>query len=110
MRAIVSSRGSPCHKLARYMLNLFRSVSGKGLSHINNCFEFIDSIKQIEIEGDQLISFDAVNLFTSVPRQEAVIVLRKRLERDTKLIDRTTLGVDKIMELIDVPGFDLLPT
>jgi hypothetical protein len=85
------------------LLNLIRPVSGKRLSHINNSFEFIDSIKQIELEErDQLVSFDVVSLFTSVPRQEAVIELRKRLERDTKLLDRTTLGVDKIMELIDL--------
>jgi hypothetical protein len=73
------------------------------LSHINNSFEFIDCIKHIELEeGDQLVSFDVVSLFTSVPRQDAVRELRKRLERDRKLIDRTTLGVDKIMELIDL--------
>jgi hypothetical protein len=103
LRAIVSSIGSPCHNLARYLLNHIRPVSGKRLSHINNSFEFIDCIKQIELEKeDQLVSFDVVSLFTSVPRQEAVIELRKRLERDTKLIDRTTLGVDKIMELIDL--------
>jgi hypothetical protein len=73
------------------------------LSHINNSFEFIDCIKQIELEeGDQLVSFDVVSLFTSVPRQEAVRELRKRLERGRKLIDRTILGVDKFMELIDL--------
>jgi hypothetical protein len=96
-RAIVSCKGPPCHNLARYFLNFIRPVSGKGLSHINNSFEFIVSIKQIELkEGDQSVSFDVVSLFTSVPRQEAVRELRKRLERDRKLIDRTTLGVDKI--------------
>jgi hypothetical protein len=73
------------------------------LSHINNIFEFIDCIKQIELEeGDKLVSFDVVSLFTSVPRQKAVRELRKRLERDRKIIDRTTIGVDKIMELIDL--------
>jgi hypothetical protein len=103
LRAIVSSIGSPCHNLARYLLNLIPPVSGKGLSHLNNSFEFIDCIKQIEQEeGDQLVSFDVVSLFTSVLRQEAVRELKTRLERDRKLIHRTTLGVDKIMELNDL--------
>jgi hypothetical protein len=46
-----------------------------------------------------MVSIDVVSLHTSVPRQESV---RERLERDSTSIDSTILGVDKIMELIDL--------
>ena len=49
-----------------------------------------------------MVSFDVVSLFTSVPRRDAVAELRVRLERDTKLLERTVLKVEKIVELVDL--------
>jgi hypothetical protein len=46
--------------------------------------------------------FDVCNLFPSIPRKEAVKVLQERLERDSKLIDRTMLTVEKIIELVEL--------
>jgi hypothetical protein len=37
-----------------------------------------------------MVSFDVVSLFTSVPRNEAMAVLKLILESDTKILDRTT--------------------
>jgi len=103
LRAIVSGIGSPCHPLARFLLKLIKPVSGKSESHLNNSVDFIKFVKSIELEeGDQLVSFDVVSLFTSVPRGEAVKELRVRLERDPKLLDRTTLTIDKLIELVDL--------
>jgi hypothetical protein len=42
------------------------------------------------------------NLFPSIPRKEAVKVLQERLERDSKLIYRTMLTVEKIIELVEL--------
>jgi hypothetical protein len=68
LRAIVSGLGSPCHPLARYLLKIISPVSGKSNSHVTNSVEFIDQLKQITLEeGDELVSFDVVKLFTSVP-------------------------------------------
>jgi hypothetical protein len=69
---------------------------------VNNSVEFIDNLKQIELEEGDQVSFHVVNVFTSVPRSEAVQELRKRLEKDPKLLDRTTLDINKIMELFDL--------
>jgi hypothetical protein len=52
-------------------------------------------------KGDEMVSFDVVSLFTSVPRNEAMAELKLRLERDTKLLDRTTLPIE-IIDLINM--------
>jgi hypothetical protein len=57
--------------------------------------DFIEQISQIKMEkGDEIVSFDVVSLFTSLPRSEAMAELKLRLERDTKFLDRTTLPIE----------------
>jgi hypothetical protein len=103
MRAIVSGIGSPCHKIARYLLRLISPLAGKSNSHFNNSMDFIEQVKGVKMErNDEMVSFDVVNLFTSVPRTEAMKELRHRLGRDHKLLDRTVLGVEKLMALINL--------
>jgi hypothetical protein len=46
--------------------------------------------------------FYVCNLFPSIPREEAVKVLQERLERESKLIYRTTLTVKRIIELVEL--------
>jgi hypothetical protein len=103
LRAIVSGIGSPCHNLERYLLNNILPFAGKSNSHINNSMDFIELVKGVKMErDDKMVSFDVVNLFTSVPRTEAMKELRDRLGRDHKLLDRTVLGVEKLMDLINL--------
>jgi hypothetical protein len=84
-------------------LNIITPVAGKSNTHIDNSIDFIQQVREIEIEeGDQEVSFDVVNLFTSVLRKEAMQELQERLERDHKLLDRMVLCEQKIMELVNL--------
>ena len=47
-----------------------------------------------------MVSFDVVSLFTKVPTAIALTEVRKRLENDETLADRTAIPVDNIMELL----------
>jgi hypothetical protein len=47
-----------------------------------------------------MASFDVVKLFTSVLRKEVMQKLQERLVRDHKLLDRTVLGEQNILELV----------
>jgi hypothetical protein len=103
LRVIVSGIGSPCHNLAQYLLKIISPVAGKSESYIKNSMDFVQQVRQIKLEeGDEMVSFDVVSLFTSVLRQEFMEELKIRLERDTKLLDRTTLGVHMIMDLVSM--------
>ena len=48
-----------------------------------------------------LVSFDVSSLFTNVPVDEAVRVIRDRLQEDRTLGDRTTLSPGKVAGLLE---------
>ena len=56
-----------------------------------------------ELEDDEvLISFDVVSLFTSVPIDLALKVVRDRLEHDETLHERTYLDLENIISILDL--------
>lgn len=63
--------------------------------------EWVDTAKTIQIEKDEeLVSFDVVSLFTSIPTEVAIQGARKRLHCDTSLSSRTALNLEDICELL----------
>jgi hypothetical protein len=51
---------------------------------------------------DTLVCFDVVSLFTNVPVDEALQVIRNKLHNNNTLAERSVLQVGSIMELLEV--------
>ncbi len=49
-----------------------------------------------------MVSFDVSSLFTNVPIDEAVSVIRDKLQNDESLDERTCLSPECITELLEV--------
>ncbi len=49
-----------------------------------------------------MVSFDVASLFTNVPIDEAVSVIRDKLQNDENLDERTCLSPECITELLEV--------
>ena len=47
-----------------------------------------------------MVSFDVVNLFGMIPVEEALAIIREKLENDEDLEERTPIPVNNIMELV----------
>ncbi|GJQ86456.1 hypothetical protein Trydic_g10363 [Trypoxylus dichotomus] len=77
IRPIVSSRNSPCHPLTKFLLDIITPLSGNTQSAITNTKHFINKIKEITIdEHDKLVSFDVTSLFTNVPTEAALTIVK----------------------------------
>ena len=101
LRPIVSCRGSACHPLSQFLVKIINPLSGKTPSYVKNSTHFVSLIKDISITSDtQMVSFDVVSLFTKVPTSKALAEVRKKLESDETLAERTGIPVDNIMELL----------
>ena len=53
-------------------------------------------------EGETMVSFDVSSLFTNVPISKAVDIIRKRLEEEDSLEDRTPLSPQRVAELLQL--------
>jgi hypothetical protein len=72
-------------------------------SFVKNLGHFVHLLKSVNVQSlDSLVSFDVVSLFTNVPVDKALQVIRNKLHNDDKLAEWPVLQVEAIMELLEV--------
>ena len=108
LRQIVSSRGLVTYGVAKVLSKVLKSLVGKSLHHVHSTSDFVNKAKGLALKlGECLISYDVTSLFTSVPIEPFLNIIKDLLEKDEKLNDRTVLSVQNIIELL---GFCLYNT
>ena len=102
LRPIVSSQGSVSYGVAKELARILKPLSGNNNHQVLNSREFADEIKKIKLEGGECImSYDVAALFTSIPVKSAIEVIKKKLEQDTELHQRTTMSTQNILDLLE---------
>jgi len=67
-RIIISSIDSPLYPLANFIHEIIKNNCPKAESHIENSFQLVKKLRGFNLEeGVDLISLDAVSLFTNIP-------------------------------------------
>ena len=80
-----------------------KPLVGKYLHHISSTHDFVEQVKQLSLEpGECLSSYDVSALFTSVPVDPALGVIKDLVEKDPTLKDRTALPVKDIILLLKI--------
>ena len=101
LRPIVSSRGSVTYGVTKVLSKVLKLLVGKSPHHIQSTGDFVSKVKGLTLQlGECLISYDVTSLFTSVPIDPALNIIKDLLEKDEKLNDRTVLSVQNIIELL----------
>ncbi len=63
----------------------------------------MQTVNSVCLRSDEMmVSFDVSSLFTNVPMDEAVSVIRDKLQNDESLDERTCLSPECITELLEV--------
>jgi hypothetical protein len=102
LRPIVSSIGAVTYSVAKYLAKVLSPLVGRTEHFVKDSADFVGKIKDLEVPpGQKLISFDVSALFTSIPTADAVRVIKKYLERDETLSDRSLLKVPQLLELLE---------
>jgi len=102
LRPIVDYTGSIGYNLSRSLADLLAPITGKTIHHVENSKALVKELKDVQLtEEETFISFDVVSLFTNTPIHKALDVIRKKLEEDRLLKQRTLLAVDDIMQLLE---------
>ena len=90
LRPIVSSQCSVSYGVAKELARILKPLSGNNNHQVLNSKEFADDIKKMKLEeGECIMSYDVAALFTSNPVKPAIEVIKKKLEQDTELHQRT---------------------
>ena len=103
MRPIVSNCGTILYQLAKYLTGILKPLVGKSPYHLKNSQQLVKDLQSVSIgPNEEFVSVDVSALFTSIPTDKALVIIRKRLEEDTTLFDRTDLPIDDIMDLMEM--------
>jgi len=78
-RIIVSSIDSPLYSLANFLQDIITKNIPKTVSHIDNSFQLVKQLNEFTLEsGFDLISLDAISLFTNIPVELAIESISNR--------------------------------
>ena len=102
LRPIVSSIGTVTYETSKELARILKPLVGNSLHHVKNTQDFIQQIKGIHLNQSQcMMSYDVKALFTSVPTTPATNIIKKLLEQDHELQNRTSMSVENIICLLE---------
>ena len=100
--ALLSSRGSISYEVAKELARILKPLVGSSPHHSKNTGDFIQQIKEVKLQADEIItSYDVSALFTSVPVEDATKIIQRKLELDQQLHLRTKMKVEHITSLLE---------
>ena len=76
---------------------------GKTPYHVRNSSDFVKGLRDLKLEeNEEMRSYDVTALFTRVPFDKALTIIRTKLENDTSLKDRTMMAPEDIIQLLSM--------
>ena len=88
--------------MAKELAKILKLLVGKSPHHIDSTQDFVEQVRHITlVPGECLSSYDVSALFTSVPIDPALKIIKDLLVKDPTLKDRTVIGIDDIILLLE---------
>ena len=98
---IISSIGSVTYATAKELSRILKPLVGRSPHHVINNPDFLEIIRGIQLLPEEcMVSYDVESLFTSVPVESAISIIRKHLEEDKESHQRTAMSVNQISFLL----------
>jgi hypothetical protein len=101
LRPITSCIGFPTYRLSKHLVRILSPLLNENFS-IKNSNEFAEQIRLQSISSNEImVSFNVVSLFTSIPIELALQVVKQRLVQDNNLTTRTDISINNIIKLLE---------
>ena len=98
----MSGRGLVTNRVARVLAKILKPLVGRSPHHIHNIQDFVEQANKVTLlPGECLSSYDVTALFTSVPVEPALGIIKDLLEKDNTLKEGTVLPVKDIILLLE---------
>ena len=103
MRPIVLYTGTPLYEISKFIANILKPYGKLKEQHTHSSKLFSAFICQQKIEPDEImVSFDVTSLYTTIPIDQALLIIKDLLEHEDKLADWTVLSPRQILDLLDI--------
>ena len=87
--------------MAKVIANVLKPLVDKLPHHIQSTSDFVSKVREVTVlPGECLSSCNSTALFTSVPIDPALNIIKDLLEEDETLCNRTVLSVQNIIEFL----------
>ena len=100
LRPIVSSIGAATYNTAKELPKILKPLVGMSAHHVHNTRDFVEQIKRSSL-NQRSASYDVQALFTSVPINPVLDIIKERLANGQDLHKRTTMSVNQIIKLLE---------
>ena len=102
LRPIVSSIGSVTYTTSKHLSVILNCVKGKNGYAVKNSEDFAEKVRNKLIPpGYVHVSFDVKSLFTCIPVDYALRVIRKKLMSDESWKEKTELTLENVLSLLE---------
>ena len=102
LRPILPSSGSVTFGVAKELTKILKPLVGKSPHYINSTQSFVEQIKnETLLPGECLSSYDVSALFTPVPVDPSLGIIKDLLEKDPTLKERRVMSVRDIVLLLE---------
>ena len=102
LRPIVSSIGAATYNTAKELAKILKPLVGMSAHHVQNTRDCVEQIKDVRLkQGECIISYDVTALFTSMPIQPVLNIIKQSLSNDHDLHKRTTMSTSHVINLLE---------
>jgi hypothetical protein len=106
IRPIVNWKDSPAYKLAKFITTKLKDNIHLPNTYVKNSIDLINNLNNLEVNEQIGCSFDIKNMYTNIPRKDAVNIIHRLLDNnhliptqekhELKTLLNTTLGQNDI--------------
>ena len=85
--------------MSKFVANILKNYTTN--DHCKNSAQFLECIRNIEIEEDEcMISFDVTSIYTSVPINNTLIIIKDLLKNDPDFNKKTSIPIEEFLKLV----------
>ena len=102
LRPTVSSRGVVSYGTTKELARILKPLVRKSANYVQSISDFVQQLENIKLQPNEcILSYNIKALFTSVPIEPAIEIIRKHLEDEEDLQQRTSMTVNHIICLLE---------
>ena len=99
----MASRGSITYDTAKYVAGILAPLVGNTERHLQNSHDLVNKLSKFTLRPNEcLVSYDVSALFTCVPVDESLSIVKELLAADETLESRTDLSPEQVTDLLSL--------